>query len=478
MTHHRPSRYTDRGFESSHYQQRKSLPYHSQNGISYSYPQSIYYPSGGRQNDRSFTSSSSYNYGKRKQVPHVTKDSIFNLLRNYGNNLYSILVTEKDLQCNEVTPHVQKEMMHIRKSLIRPQINLANISILRSQQSIVDQAILAVVRENLKLSLETYRQYSNEIDEKIHAQINPRLRYVPTSTRIFNYIKPKLSTNRFSSEILPQVQQKLEEFISALNNKLVNVRTVSTTQIPMDTQVSMNNLDPVGFRTMVDGSTQTDNFNKRKQNITFSDNDTSIEAVLIDSDQSRSEPAIVTANFAKLHRQEEVNTVHTVQEAFTNYQTVVPCKTPIPQCKKPPTNPPIYELSVPANPDLLHTITDVDLSLTPAYGFITLFTQNCIELPPSHIAIRIHPSSISDDHLSQIPPGGNYVYELLLIGKSYGDYKTIIPIFIEWCQRRNAPFFITGPSANIPDIKEQLSCLSPKEIPRPFQVEASSSLIG
>jgi hypothetical protein len=99
-------------------------------------------------------------------------------------------------------------------------------------------------------------------------------------------------------------------------------------------------------------------------------------------------------------------------------------------------------------------------------------------LPPSHLAIKINKEDFINKRLENIPTNHHFFYELLLIGKSGGEYVDFYKYFAEWAKTRAAGFYKTVAMQHRDKVRAKLYDWELFEIRRPFHANASAFTTG
>lgn len=142
---------------------------------------------------------------------------LFHLLKDYANNAYSLHLMDIDSELAESSPKRRKEYFHIMNSLSYAQTSLKPTENIKLQLKNVETAALKLSSESIKLSIEVYKAKSDEILDNINALVQSKIKYIPFSSKVINYVKPNLSKRRFSSQIIPKVVSDVENLISKLS---------------------------------------------------------------------------------------------------------------------------------------------------------------------------------------------------------------------------------------------------------------------
>jgi hypothetical protein len=447
-------------------------------------------------------------YGNRTSRKISIGKQIFLALRDYGNNYYSILLAKRDLDFHRSSPHYEKEVQRVLDSLTKPQIRITDMAILEPIQKRLRETAQELVRINMEASLSSYLQRSKEIKLNLTNLLTSEVKHVPSGKNVFRYIRPQLSTRRFSEIILPSLEKNLIDIVDLLKIQIQHNCTGSSTNtddntINMETStnvstiiineqleqqqqpnfnVEVSNTQSIVLQEDISMVVQNEFSRKRKQDgpIDVNLSEDEITDEITNNEAGSSKPSSSSNSMVKSKRVtiDETNIVKNIDELYSEYETFIPGDCTTPSFSHPPESPQIVRLPTGNTEELIHACRDVDMSSMGKYSLITLYTEDGHQLPPSHLAIKINKEDFINKRLENIPTNHHFFYELLLIGKSGRDYVDFYKYFAEWAKTRAAGFYITVAMQHRDKVRAKLYDWELLEIRRPFHANASAFTTG
>jgi hypothetical protein len=445
------------------------------------------------------------NYSTSKKE-HMTVDrQLFMKLRDFGNNLYSICLMDRDLNINNPTPHVQKEIKRIISHLTNPQIKPKQFLNQTEHERNLNKLANDLIVANIKRSHHMYTCYKEELIKDIEQLLSMDIQCIPLAQKVFNYIKPGLQTRRLSKEVIKQVETELVKYISSLKitkktNTLLNkgitpnIQDLPTLNTPrQDNSTSPVILTPTRIdNAFKEATTSHDSIlhtntmevesikaNKKRKperpvEISSSDDETTTRVIPLSNIHDTN---IQIKTPAKKVCPQEKTIVKTVEESYINFATLIPSGKYLPKCKPPPQNPESFTLN---RSDCSH-INKSCQSLThdtTMTSMITLTFDDQMETPQSHMVIKITKNSFKQDLINSLPQDRHLLYELFMTYKRYQDYIYPIKAFMNWCADKKHSFIITVPENHRVKVKALIDDPILDDINRPFQVQASVCSTG
>jgi hypothetical protein len=411
---------------------------------------------------------------------------LFYLLRDYANNYYSILLMKMDLTTGSQTPKCKNESYRVRNSLSQAQIFPNCTNEIKQQQKIVELATINLIMENIKLSLELYNAKAREIVAEIDTIALSKLKFIPSSVKIMNYVKPQMLKRRFSKDLTSLVHKELDRFIGILSDNFFksNVQaqhlTSSTiTNIPMEAderdcewiQVTHKRGERKDVAMDAEAAIRADS-RKRKSNMVTSPNADIQFSVDLDV------PSPITLS-SKIPKHGHIVS-ETVDEMFSEYQTLMPVNQTMPALASPPDKPKTAVLAPNMSSDnMMYTMTtcqEINISSDPNHSLITIHHKTTLNIPKCHIALELSKMGSSLPQLDYIPSKSRFVYELLIVEDNLSSFQDYITEFVRWSQEREAPILFTLPKALVNDLKHFLVDMEMRveELQRPFHQSLST----
>ena len=105
----------------------------------------------------------------------------------------------------------------------------------------------------------------------------------------------------------------------------------------------------------------------------------------------------------------------------------------------------------------------------PHYSLVTFHSHGHTNLPKTHIAFAIAPSTLSNcAMLNSIPQHHNFVFEILLLDEAFSEYQPHLLNFVSWAEERNVQYLFTVPESYTQDLMATVPHINVLEITRPF----------
>lgn len=415
---------------------------------------------------------------------------LFKHLKDYGNNMYSLFLHEIDLKNLTVNPSKSKEVNRVLDTLNKVQIDVQRTSNIKNQERKVRDCAIDLSTQNITLAIAMYKEKAAQILQDIDKIMASKLKYIPTATKVLNYIKPNFSKRRLYNEIFPKIFSEISNLIAELNEK--HMPPQGSMPTPMAIEINANptvivnapllsNELPLDKEKEIEMQTTVPENRKRKNKIApiipKSKSTSSIDSTGVDIDSEHSSKRYANTKRICKPNITENNTVNTLEESYTLYKTYAPTGQILPEFANPPDVAIKTSLTNQMTSDAeIHLITScTEASVDSNFSLVTLQSKGNTSIPKCHLSIQIYPDSIDINNLNSIPQNNQFVYELLLIDDTLAYYKHRLSTFIKWAVERNAPFIITIPEILSTDLKESLEDILIDEICRPFIPVASTS---
>jgi hypothetical protein len=391
---------------------------------------------------------------------------------------------QMDLSCTEVTPKRCKEYNNIFNTLMTTQVMVKSTAEIRLQQETVKALVVKLSVENVKLALVQYRAKSAEIRNEINKLMLSKLKHIPDYAKLINYVMPSMCKRRFSDKIVPLVRQEMQAIINDLNSQLsAPMQSTSTTSTNVTNSNAQNTFEMETSNSNIidlEMSSKTET-RKRKCSLPKSKSISSLDSYIADIDAD-SLPKQQPIKAAKRICDTKLvnNVVHTMQEAYNQYQTFAPANQQLPELANPPDT--ARQICLPldnsadATLNFITSCVEIMENSSPKHSLVTLHSPGNVNHPKSHLRINISPECLRSNKQDIIPEKGLFVYELLLLDQSFEHYKLHLEIFLAWARHRQAPILLTVPIEYTEELKQHLEILNLHEIPRPFHPIPSTSI--
>jgi hypothetical protein len=309
---------------------------------------------------------------------------LFYCFKDYANNMYSLHLMEMDL--TEDVPKRRREFSTVYNSLSFTQTNVKQTELINIQRANVENAIKNLIRENIKLSLEEYKEKSAEILINIQRLLKLKIKYLPSAAKIMNYVKPNMSKRRFCEKILPTVVTDIEKLLTSLSQ---NFQSAVATDMETNDYICPTNPSCSNYPLTI----TVNNVGNRV--ITFNSTSTAL-ATTSDTTASVSLQNENSEGWTLVERKKvisnDVNMIHKVPDnrkrkskndpimdtIISSDEEIISKKKPI--LSKGPSHSsksviPSEETDIPANTDLDVTPAHVDLDISPKYDHSVVNTQ-------------------------------------------------------------------------------------------------------
>jgi hypothetical protein len=400
---------------------------------------------------------------------------------------------QMDLNVAEKTPKQLKEVFRVKNSLNVIQVSVKLNDSIRKQRKNVDMAVTQVTIENTKLAVLYYEAKAAEISNDIQKLLNAKLKFIPSSDKIMNYVKPNMRKRRFSEQILPKVTTQMKVLIDSLRSQYQRIQTNLTNQL-VDHPTTANvreNLAPDTLEMNINVARQPeipnmdveDNWtlvecrkrkNVRNPSITPTASDDEHTNITKDNDP---QPPKHNYKFKRL-----TNKVRTASEAFITYKTYAPQSLVLPIMSNPPDSPRLTviseQLTTMGKQHLENICAETEQNSEPNYSLITFHNGSHENFPKTHICTKISPTILSNNSLlDTIPKEVNFVYELLLMDNGFINYKSYLPNFVAWVNNRRGSLIFSIEEKYFPELNSLFPNLVLHEISRPFQENPCASSI-
>lgn len=463
-----------------------------------------------------YKTSKQADYSKSKNAS--LESQLFHKLKDFGNNVYSVFLMEKDLDLASVTPHRNKEMHRLFNALNKPQIDIEITETIKMHQLKVKEAAQNLTKESINLAIEMYKENTAKILRDINVLIAGKLKSIPNAVNVVNYIKPNLFKRRLTKEIFPKVVDAINKLINDLNSKLFPVKQKSkesSTILPTVVAITLNNVNNDVAMPMDSDSKQNENrkrknikaqdkyaflsseeedfhANKRISKSKISQSISSFPSMTVQPSTSTLQQNMsnnIEPQSSNIDLDDETNplltqenlihnVVSTVEDYFTSYSTYTSNKMLLPTISNPPDVPLVTSLNIKnkeACISLINICRCIYQNSKPNYSILTFHSDTDITLPKTHLSIKVSPHNINTFEQNIVPKDFLFIYELLLTSHNFASFKDCIQKFISWAHGKNVPFMITIPSVLSTQMKECLNNIELTKITRPFPVNASTS---
>jgi hypothetical protein len=488
--------------------------YNYSNGFDYQQrplpPQTSFYPP--QQQISHWHYSNSNRQGK--PIPNKPNNTIgsqlFFGIKNYANNLYSSKLMKYDLDLNLNSFNKTKEYRRILDSLNCTQVQLRQPGSTKQQWTKVERLAQQLCVENTRLSLLEYDEKRMEILADINKCLKQKMRYIPSSEKVLNYVLPNMRKRRLFDQIFPHIKSDMKQLIGDLC-KINGFKDTPEKgmHLPIsDSNIVMNNVPPstshqqgktirksyhssisslaavplhIGRNTVqcpMDVANDMMNPKKRLRDvdsdITYSPCSSMVDITqTIDGDIVNDQPR------ASIKRP---NIVKTVDEAFTKMKTYIPGDHLLPSFSKSPETPDIGILNEHNTHDMDKNLKDTliqNSSLSgPHHSLVTLHGENT-DMPHliTHVAVKITPETLGNERLlNKLPLETNILYEIYFTNETYLKFRDHLQDFIKNANAVNFPFIFTVPEANSNDLLQLLASTNLLEITHPFQIARVTTL--
>jgi hypothetical protein len=121
----------------------------------------------------------------------------------------------------------QKEFYRIFNSLNKTQVAVAVTNKIKCQRKVLEEAILKLSMENIKLAQIEYEEKAASILLNIKAILKMNLKFIPSSIKVIRYVKPKMMTRRFFQDIFPKLRAHICDLIDSLRHEYLQMHPVN-----------------------------------------------------------------------------------------------------------------------------------------------------------------------------------------------------------------------------------------------------------
>jgi hypothetical protein len=404
-----------------------------------------------------------------------------------------------DVETISTQPKRRNEYHRILNALNKTQANVSPTSNVITQRLKVEESIVGLTRENMKLAVEEYKAKSDFIVNEINKLVQSKIKYIPQASKILNYVRPQMNKRRLSEQVLPTVTNAVNDLIANLNSRHSppaevtkmnhqlpastshNVQTKScvTNDIEMDKSL-LENRKRKNHTNCESNSIRGDNTKKRSIFISKISRSTSSIPNICSSLESVAHVDLDSTDMTLQPELFEIpnNVVKTVAEAYTNYKSFSPAQQVLPVICNPPDTPIMSAISINQTTKTEKKFIQICLNAihpsSEAYSLVTFHSQSSSTFPKSNLAINVSPCHFITSRQNIIPRNCPFVYEVLLFDETaFNDFKRSLTSFVSWAESREAPYFFTVPDSLSKELSECLPDVNLVEFSRPFLQEAS-----
>jgi hypothetical protein len=266
-------------------------------------------------------------------------------------------------------------------------------------------------------------------------------------------------------------------FPSTCNAKEVNKAHIPPTFNVSEKHIASTSNVNESTSNIIDMTTPQKTPTKRKNpniDIDLSTSEDEISSIQDHTTENTNKVSVSKAPLPKRITPDTQNNVHTIGEAYHLFRSFTHISK-LPKCNEVPDRGEEIDLiSTSSLTEEDNPFKKIDTISCPLHSLIT-FHNTHKELPKSHATVKIHPGDITRNRIDIIPKECDFIYELLLNEDSIKRFKTKIPLFIAWAEKRQSPYIITVPQIHGMELQNAVPNVFFKCVPRPFIHKASPS---
>lgn len=440
----------------------------------------------------------SHNAPRTSEIQNSPGSRLFFCIKSYANNLYSSGLMQLDLETATSAPNRRSEYFRIFSALNKTQVNSNITTGISEQRKKVQEAVIKLTQENMALAVEEYKSISDSLMNEILRLVAGKIKYIPQCNKVMNYVRPQMLKRRLSEKLIPIVTTAINDLIVDLNNRHSQINSpndhmeVLSTVTELAPKITANPSIEVEMDKSLHENRKRKNLNSFQRSHleeedalhvkkrTVASSSRFRRASSIPNISSSTESLVISSNI-DVSTPIQNTVVHTVAEAYTCYKSFAPASQVLPLFSNAPDTPTMaaisHNLSSSAEEKLITMCKNSSKSSQDHYSLVTFHNKGTATFPKTHLTIHVSPIHFITNRQDIIPNDCKFVYEVLLFDSSVKDFKDSLRSFVTWAQSREAQYFFTVPVALCGELLQCLPSLSLVETQRPFQEEASFSLI-